>query len=162
MEVVEADEGGVGPGAEDILHHKDVSVKVQASKLPQPGEPSNKYLVWVQSYKVTFYHHLTWSVLTDAHASRAPTWCPGPAPSTAPWRGSTGSPGWCPGRISSGLECFSSAFWSYTSCMPDPRHKWQDTHCWRGDALQLTRLNRPAGEEGCQDYPCEPRITCWG
>ena len=44
MEAVEADEGGVGPGAEDILHHKDVSVKVQASKLPQPGEPS-KYLV---------------------------------------------------------------------------------------------------------------------
>ena len=40
MEVVEADEGGIGPGAEDVLHHKNVSVKVQASKFPQPGEPS--------------------------------------------------------------------------------------------------------------------------
>ena len=39
MEAVEADEGGVVPGGEDVLHHEDVSVKVQASKLPQPGKP---------------------------------------------------------------------------------------------------------------------------
>ena len=40
MEAVEADEGGVGPGGEDVGDDEDVSVEIQASELPQPRKPA--------------------------------------------------------------------------------------------------------------------------
>ena len=52
MEALEADEGGVVPRGEDVLHHEDVSVKVQSSKLPQPGKPMIQC-----AHKLAFDHH---------------------------------------------------------------------------------------------------------
>ena len=55
MEAVEADEGAVVPGCEDVLHHEDVSVKVQASKFPQPGEPMIEF-EFTSWHLITRYH----------------------------------------------------------------------------------------------------------
>ena len=58
MEAVEADEGAVVPGCEDVLHNEDISVKVQASKLPQPGKPKIEFEL-VSWHLITRYHLLT-------------------------------------------------------------------------------------------------------